>query len=113
MFFARLSGVPDPAARIGTALAAMDFTGHGQERMPTFSKGTRQRAGLAQAIVNEPAVLFLDEPTSGLDPPRGGATAADHHRPQPGPGNDGFHEHPSAGRGDQDLHQHRDPQPAG
>jgi hypothetical protein len=68
MFFARLSGVPDPAARIGTALAAMDFTGHGQERMSTFSKGMRQRAGLAQAIVNEPAVLFLDEPTSGLDP---------------------------------------------
>jgi ABC-2 type transport system ATP-binding protein len=68
MFFARLSGVPDPAARIGTALAAMDSTGHDQERMSTFSKGIRQRAGLAQAILNEPAVLFLDEPTSGLDP---------------------------------------------
>ncbi|GAC1452643.1 MAG: ABC transporter ATP-binding protein [Pseudarthrobacter sp.] len=68
MFFARLSGVPDPAARIGTALAAVDFNGHGQERMATFSKGMRQRAGIAQAILHEPAVLFLDEPTSGLDP---------------------------------------------
>ncbi|GAC1489598.1 MAG: ABC transporter ATP-binding protein [Pseudarthrobacter sp.] len=68
MFFARLSGVPDPAARIGTALAAVDFAGHGQERMSTFSKGMRQRAGIAQAILHEPAVLFLDEPISGLDP---------------------------------------------
>ncbi len=67
-FFARLSGVPDPAARIGAVLAAVDFTGHGQERMATFSKGMRQRAGIAQAILHEPAVLFLDEPTSGLDP---------------------------------------------
>lgn len=68
MFFARLSGVPDPAARIAAALEAVDFTGHGQERMSTFSKGMRQRAGIAQAILHEPKVLFLDEPTSGLDP---------------------------------------------
>lgn len=68
MFFARLSKVPDPAARIGAALTAVDFTGHGQERMSTFSKGMRQRAGIAQAILHAPDVLFLDEPTSGLDP---------------------------------------------
>jgi len=67
-FFARLSGAPDTRARIDAALAAVNFTGHGKERMSTFSKGMRQRAGIAQAILHEPLVLFLDEPTSGLDP---------------------------------------------
>ena len=38
------------------------------KRIGTLSKGFKQRVGLAQAIVHEPAVLFLDEPTSSLDP---------------------------------------------
>jgi ABC-2 type transport system ATP-binding protein len=68
MFFAQLSGVQHPAARIRTVLDIVDFHGHERERMGTFSKGMRQRAGITQAILHEPAVLFLDEPTSGLDP---------------------------------------------
>lgn len=68
LFFARLSGVPDPGTRIRTVLGFLDFAGHEGERMSTFSKGMRQRAGIAQAILHEPCVLFLDEPTSGLDP---------------------------------------------
>ena len=37
-------------------------------RLSTFSKGMLQRIGLAQALVNDPDLVFLDEPTSGLDP---------------------------------------------
>lgn len=38
------------------------------QRLSTFSKGMLQRIGLAQAILNNPPLVFLDEPTSGLDP---------------------------------------------
>lgn len=68
LFFARLSGVRSPGARINEVLGYLNFTGHENQRMGTFSKGMRQRAGIAQAILHEPVVLFLDEPTSGLDP---------------------------------------------
>ena len=68
MFFARLSGLGDPAARVAETLALLDCSDLALRRVGGFSKGMRQRIGLAQAILHRPRVLFLDEPTSGLDP---------------------------------------------
>jgi len=67
-FFAKLSGLSKPGQRIREVLKWLDFTGHENQKLATFSKGMRQRVGIAQAILHEPSLLFLDEPTSGLDP---------------------------------------------
>lgn len=68
MFFARLSGLAVPADAVKEALAFLKIEDLADRRVGTFSKGMRQRVGLAQAILHRPSVLFLDEPTSGLDP---------------------------------------------
>ena len=68
MFFAKLSGVADPAKRISETLDFLECPELAPRLVGTLSKGLRQRIGLAQAIVHRPKVLFLDEPTSGLDP---------------------------------------------
>lgn len=68
LFFAQLSGVEAPARRVRQVLELLDCAYLADKRVGGFSKGMRQRVGLAQAILHEPAVLFLDEPTSGLDP---------------------------------------------
>ncbi len=54
--------------RVGEALEMVGLSDNINQKLSTFSKGMLQRAGLAQAILNEPPLIFLDEPTSGLDP---------------------------------------------
>ena len=53
---------------IDTLLDRVGLIEFRNRRLSTFSKGMLQRIGLAQALLNHPALIFLDEPTSGLDP---------------------------------------------
>ena len=55
-------------ARIDELLVRVDLTDAADRPLRGYSKGMTQRAGLAQALINRPSLVFLDEPTSGLDP---------------------------------------------
>ncbi len=69
-YVAALHDVPrsERAEKVARALASCGLEKVGERVVRTLSKGYRQRVGLAQAIVHDPAVLILDEPTAGLDP---------------------------------------------
>ena len=58
----------DRKQRVPELLKRVGLEEHAQQRLRGYSKGMLQRVGLAQALLNRPAVVFLDEPTSGLDP---------------------------------------------
>ena len=70
MFHGRLCGVsePDLRRRMPRLLDRVGLGAQNSKPIRSYSKGMMQRVGLAQAMVNEPEILFLDEPTSGLDP---------------------------------------------
>jgi ABC-2 type transport system ATP-binding protein len=69
-FHGRLYGMRGVAleARIDELLYRMDLQDAGDRSIAGYSKGMLQRTGLAQALLNQPDLVFLDEPTSGLDP---------------------------------------------
>ena len=69
-YFALLKEVPPgrvPRA-VAAAIEQVDLGGRARAKLRTLSGGMLRRAGIAQAIVNEPELLLLDEPTAGLDP---------------------------------------------
>jgi ABC-2 type transport system ATP-binding protein len=68
--FGRLSGVNDSRlrSRIDDLLILVGMQQWRNIKIRKYSKGMMQRLGLAQALVNDPDLLFLDEPTDGVDP---------------------------------------------
>jgi ABC-2 type transport system ATP-binding protein len=69
-YFASLFGFSgvDRARRVSRLLDAVGIGGERRLQLRKFSKGMVQRVGIAQALINDPEVIFLDEPMSGLDP---------------------------------------------
>jgi ABC-2 type transport system ATP-binding protein len=69
-YFAGLFGLrgPERTTRVSSLLDRVGIGGERRLPLRKFSKGMLQRVGLAQALINEPELVFLDEPMSGLDP---------------------------------------------
>ena len=69
-FFGKLCGLTgsELTDRVDELLELVGLTDARNQRLSTYSKGMLQRIGLAQALVNQPALLVLDEPTAGVDP---------------------------------------------
>jgi ABC-2 type transport system ATP-binding protein len=69
-FYGKLCGLRGAAlkSRIEEMLALVGLTSARNRRLGGYSKGMLQRIGLAQALIQEPALLVLDEPTAGVDP---------------------------------------------
>jgi ABC-2 type transport system ATP-binding protein len=66
----RLNGIPtaETEDRVDRGLARVGLRGAADMRVDTYSRGMKQRLGLADALVKEPSVVILDEPTTAIDP---------------------------------------------
>jgi ABC-2 type transport system ATP-binding protein len=69
-FIARLNRIPDKISdkRIDGLLEEVGLLEEANKKVGTYSKGMRQRLGIAEVLIKEPKLIFLDEPTIGLDP---------------------------------------------
>jgi ABC-2 type transport system ATP-binding protein len=65
---AELHGLAGPAAAADRAIATVELSSAADRPLATYSKGMRQRAKVAAALVHDPPVLVLDEPFNGMDP---------------------------------------------
>lgn len=69
-YYGKIFGIPKPERRerIETLLQTVGLADVRKRPLGKYSKGMGRRIGIAQALINDPELLFLDEPTSGLDP---------------------------------------------
>ncbi len=65
---ARYGGFDIPASRVSEVLEMVGLSERAKSKVKTYSKGMKQRLGIAQAILHDPELIILDEPGSGLDP---------------------------------------------
>lgn len=69
-YIARLNGIPgsEMRSRIADALARVGLSEVADKRVGAFSRGMRQRLGVADVLLKQPQLIIMDEPTQGLDP---------------------------------------------